>query len=314
MVACEKIEEEQGHQCSVNHSSRAELFIELHELGARRKDLIRARTGLTNRIRAITRRLASVNGKDDKKGLKRADDLYKAMSALRRSKPHDKDGESRETDIAIAALVRCLPFLVARDTLDEFVVDVEREMIKIARQLPVYAWVKTVKGFGEKNLACLVAETGDLSNYANPSKVWKRMGLAVIRGERQRKTTDADLAIEMGYSPERRAIVFVLGDCLIKGQGRDKDAGPYRKAYDEYKARKTSEMVPVCMGCKGTGKVKKKKKLVKCSNCNGTGGPAPWGCCKNHRAVAAQRYMEKRVLRDLWRAWRAQPQEHTTGG
>ena len=92
---------------------------------------------------------------------------------------------------------------------------------------------------------------------------------------------------------------------------------PYRKYYDEYKHRKENTMVDQCMGCRGTGKVsrvdrdseveqgaKKPRGQVKCPNCNGTGGPAPWGACAKHRHRAAIRYMVKRLLADMWVAWR----------
>jgi len=92
---------------------------------------------------------------------------------------------------------------------------------------------------------------------------------------------------------------------------------PYRKYYDEYKHRKESTMVDQCMGCRGTGKVtrvdrdadvaqgtKKPRSQTVCPNCNGTGGPAPWGACPEHRHKAARRYMVKRFLADLWVAWR----------
>jgi hypothetical protein len=92
---------------------------------------------------------------------------------------------------------------------------------------------------------------------------------------------------------------------------------PYRKFFDDYKRGKENTTVSVCMGCKGTGKVtrverdkevesgtKKPRKKSTCPNCEGTGGPAPWGASPAHRKAAANRYMVKMFLRDLWEAWR----------
>ena len=49
---------------------------------------------------------------------------------------------------------------------------------------------------------------------------------------------------------------------------------------------------------------KRPSKKIKCPNCSGTGGPAPWGASKAHRHTAATRYMVKMLLLDLWKAWR----------
>jgi hypothetical protein len=46
-------------------------------------------------------------------------------------------------------------------------------------------------------------------------------------------------------------------------------------------------------------------KTSKCSNCNGTGGPAPWGRSDAHRHQASIRYMVKMFLLELWKQWRA---------
>lgn len=90
--------------------------------------------------------------------------------------------------------------------------------------------------------------------------------------------------------------------------------------YEDYKHRKTSQIVDVCMNCKGTGHYTEKAKGVRggkkeepektpgkttiCNNCRGTGGPAPWGTGAAHRNMAAKRYMIKMFLLELWKAWR----------
>lgn len=111
---------------------------------------------------------------------------------------------------------------------------------------------------------------------------------------------------------------------------------PWRSFYDHYKNRKENTLVPMCMGCRGTGSYKlsakeadrlsflsalpverlrpeehgelkellEAKDGVKCSNCNGTGGPAPWGRSQAHRSAAAQRYMVKMFLLAFWKKWR----------
>ena len=158
-----------------------------------------------------------------------------------------------------------LPFLTARDAVAQRRKENEREARKLAVLLPVWKWAEGVSGFGSLGLAQIVGEAGDLSAYSDKSKLWKRMGLAVIDGQRQRRVKGAD-ALRHGYSPERRAIMFCIGDSLIKKQG------PYREIYLQRKEYEQAKL-PEPEGFK----------MV-------------W-----HRR--AQRYMEKWLLRDLWREW-----------
>lgn len=145
---------------------------------------------------------------------------------------------------------------------------VERELTAHAERLPVFAaFVEPLCGFGALGFAQIVGEAGDLSNYANPAKLWKRMGLGLVNGERQRKCTDAEKAAAHGYSPRRRSIMFVIGDSLLKKQNAYRELYLARKEYEQTKVPDGTKML--------------------------------W-----HRR--AQRYVEKRLLRDLWRAWRDQ--------
>jgi len=171
------------------------------------------------------------------------------------------------------------------ESLDGFRVEIarrrkhhEKALGKLAEELPVWPWAKDVRGIGALGLGQLVGECGDIGTYANPAKLWKRMGVAVIAGERQRKCKDAELALEHGYSPRRRAVLFNLGEALVK-QNRE---GAYRTLYLERKGLEASR--PPCPSCA------KRKASTSCS-------PA-------HIHNRARRYMEKRFLVDLWKAWR----------
>jgi len=85
----------------------------------------------------------------------------------------------------------------------------EDTMITHVKELPIYEWAMTIPGVGAISLAIILAEIGNLSDYSNPSKVWKRMGCGVIRGERQRKVAgDKELAIEHGYDGQRRSLIW----------------------------------------------------------------------------------------------------------
>lgn len=180
----------------------------------------------------------------------------------------EEDGDSRKRNDSLpsngdAVFFATLPLQEARAVLRKHRLKVERDLTALAMDLPVYTFVQNLHGFGALGLAQIVGEAGNLSKYANPAKLWKRMGLAVINGKSQRRVT-GDGALEQGYSPTRRAIMFCIGDALLKKQNA------YR---DLYLIRKAREMEKVPEG----------PKIL-------------W-----HRR--AQRYCEKRLLRELWRAW-----------
>lgn len=175
----------------------------------------------------------------------------------------------------------------------------EKEMEKLAKQLPVAEWVngQNQRGFGIPGLAIIVGELGDLNGYPNPGKIWKRMGCAPFesRGEMKMSSTwrgskpslSAAEWEDNGYSPRRRAVAFNLGDGLLKQNG----GGPYRKRYDEVKLR-CQELHPdwkwnKCDGCKGAG----------CEKCYQTGKQC--GHAHNH----AHLLMTKLLLKNLWIEW-----------
>lgn len=176
-------------------------------------------------------------------------------------------GEASAPILAMALM----PFLAAIENFAPERDRIEKELRKLAKSLPVYSWTSGIKGFGELNLAALTGECGDIGSYRSPSALWKRMGLAVINGGRQRRVADADLALEHGYNPSRRAVAYLLGECLVKaGEGC-----PYRSLYaarKDYELSREDESRPKSQG---------------------------------HAHNRAARHITKRALRDLWVAWRA---------
>lgn len=246
-----------GQTLTADHSHTIASLRELHR---QRQDFHRAEKSLTLQAKAICRRLCA-GDKDE------ANKLYAAME--------------KGADDAQAEMARMLtePFIQARSILEGNRKRTEKAMEKSAKTLPVAQWVEGIKGFGIASLAAVIGEAGDLSNYPTHSHLWKRLGLAVIDGGRQRLMTGAD-AIIHGYCPSRRSVVWNVGQCVFKAQSQrvDKEtgevkveAGEYRKLYD---ARKEYELPRV------EGK-------------------------KAHAHNRAMRYMEKKLMRDLWKAWRA---------
>jgi hypothetical protein len=149
----------------------------------------------------------------------------------------------------------------------------EREMQKAVKGLPIWPWALSVRGFGPLGLAQIVAECGDLTGYPSPAHLWSRMGVGLGPNRE---------AFYEGRNPARRGILHNIGESLIKA------CGPYKTVYDERKAFEATK--PACRRQFKTG--------GECFD------PETGLCRKAHLHNRAKRYMEKRLLRDLWRAWR----------
>lgn len=250
-----------GHSQAATQADRAaggDLISSLMELQSMRQGVLRAQIRLKNQARAFVRRSLGW----------RYDLPEKELSAIR-SKAESmvdaiEDGQTSNCAAGVSAMV--LTLAESRRPLDPLRKTVEKNMDEKAKSLPapVVDFVEVTKGFGYGSLAAIVGETGDIGSYSNPAKLWKRMGLAVFDGKAQRRTTDAELAIEMGFNPRRRSVIWNVGDSLIKSGGK------YKLIYDQ---RKTFEH----------GKNPEMSKL--------------------HAHRRAKRFMEKRLLLDLWRCW-----------
>lgn len=245
----------------IKQTSLDEVCNSLVELHRQRQDLHREEKSLTLRIKAKCRRLCDGDTTE-------ADQLYKALDS----------GEHPDAENARSV---CDPFLRARVLIHQDRAETEKRMREVAQALPVVEWVKQTRGFGLDSVAALIGETGNLANYPNPAKVWKRLGLAVIEGERQQKKTAAQEAIKHGYSPSRRSVVWNIGECLIKAGGYYADLYRKRKEVERQKAEAEGlEVVP-----SARLKDKTKQRSV------------------GHIHNRAKRYMEKRLVRDLWSVW-----------
>lgn len=240
------IESGGGGQCFHDTQGRGALssaIDTIREQWRRRQMWHRAEKSLTLQAKAMCRRLLAGDKKE-------AEVLYK--SAL----------NGQDHSLAPVALLAMQPLLEARDGIESSRLQVEKRLLILAKGLPVAPWIEGVRGVGLLSLAGIVGEAGDLSSYSNPAKLWKRMGLAVIGGERQRKK-EGDVGIVHGYNPARRSLMWTVGDCIIRAGGPLKELYNQRKEYE-----------------------------------------APRVATKMHAHNRAKRYIEKRLLRDLWRAWR----------
>lgn len=251
----------------------------IRETHRRRQDLHRAEKSLTLQIKAICRRLCAGTLALQWKSGEITEAEYRKRTKADADKLYDAIVKEKPHPLFLAATLNTASFFEARAIFEKRRAQTEKELERLAKSLPVATWVASIKGLGLGSLAAIIGEAGDLSLYATHSKLWKRLGLAVIDGGRQRRMT-GDAALAHGYSPQRRSIVWNIGQCVLKAQSArvDKEtgeeikpAGKYRNVYD---ARKAYE-------------------IARDPNIS-----------KAHAHNRATRYMEKLVVRDLWRAWR----------
>ena len=180
-----------------------------------------------------------------------------------------------------------------------------KEMKIIVKKLPIYKWLKENDqlGLGEKSLAVVIGEAGDLCDYDRPGKLWKRMGCAPYKSKEKMQMGSTWLRnkkdslskeewVDFGYCPRRRAEAYVIGTCLLKANGE----GPYRQRYNKARlnAAKSHPEWLVCSKCSGTGVVKSGKK---CDICKGE------GTVTMHLHKHAQLLMTKLLLKNVWMEW-----------
>jgi len=218
------------------------------------------------------------------------------------------------TNAPSAQLKHIVSNLAARRSYDKIKGDTEKDMSEAAGWLPASQWVKSVKGFGLLGLAKIIGETGDLSRrstiegrgYATKEKVWKRLGLAVINGERQQRKKGPEALLHR-FKPERRAEVWIVGGSLLKAQWRNgkKEGvppyalGPYGVVYGQRKAYTTAlnqnghyaeRAAQIVASMRQKGKEPPKE------NVEGR-------FTAKHLDRDARRIMTKFLIENLWRVW-----------
>lgn len=262
---------------------RAGVIAEIQALWKMRQRWHRAEKALVLQSKAICR--AFLDGDKDA-----ANKAYEAAT----------EGQAPSEDIAFALV----PFLSAIERFKDERGAIEKRLKKSARGLPAYAWALATPGFGEASFAAIVGEAGDVGSYKSVSALWKRMGLAVFDGERQRKKANADEAALHGYRPARRSVMWNVGGGLIGGMGHGprprleedvsgrNDLSDYQKLFIE-RCRYLAAREPEKYARKPVEKTDKK-----------TGEVAEFESYSAHCSAAAKRYVEKRFLRKLYAAWR----------
>jgi hypothetical protein len=166
-----------------------------------------------------------------------------------------------------------------------------KTMIGIVKRMPCHDWWVAIHGCSSLGLAMLLGETGDLSKYASPAKVWRRMGLDVMNGEANKNRFKG---MNTGYSKRRRMIAFRVSSAIVKA-----NSGHYREVYDirkGYEAERDSKGY-------NANYVKAREQFMldhyKTSKDKIKAGRLPQ-CIIDLRA---HRYMVKRLIADLWMEW-----------
>ncbi len=297
-----------------------DLIAEIRSVQRDRAWLIKSRIMVENRLRAmVAGKLGYHSGMSESERTKSFD---KANEIIKNIEDGVDDGSLGMESMVVDNRVYTQKI---RDNTKFY----EKHMIEMAMQLPIASWVlqKDQRGFGLLSLAILIGEAGDLCNYANPGKLWKRLGCApytfgengdekTLMGATWRSkregTLPADAWVDFGYSKRRRSIAYIFGESLLKQNGKDKpevverksgnggtpnlEDGPYRKRYDEAKAKAIISHPEwgVCSTCKGE---KKDKKGVSCSSCRGT------GAAKERYNLHGKLLMTKLLLKRVWIEW-----------
>jgi len=266
------------------------------ELYFRRRFYIGVMNKQTNAGKALVRRALGQEWDDSEesreKSSKRASGIVDLALKGKPQKAADADiAQVVGADLAVIA-AGLEPYQAARH-------QIELELARAARKLPIAPWQKSVWGFRELWSAAILGETGNLSNYSNPGKVWSRMGLAPYNGQaysqwRKKGGLTADEWTDAGYVPRRKSVMFVVGGgligCMSHGPrpfvGEDiskrDDLSPYQKLFVNrlrYEAARNPEM-------KRPDTEEGKESYSK------------------HAAFRAQRIVEKQFLKDLWIEWR----------
>jgi hypothetical protein len=177
---------------------------------------------------------------------------------------------------------------MSREPWDVIIKDAEAEMTRLVADLPGFKFQEATRGFGAIGFAQIVGEAGNLSAYKTPSRLWKRLGYAPygglamstwLRPKWRPRPLEKEEWIENPFKPERYAIMAQIGLYVWMSQwigknktedGVGKPNGPYGEVY-QHRREHTATVHP------------------------------DW--TDGHAHLDALRYVMKRLLLHVYRAW-----------
>lgn len=189
------------------------------------------------------------------------------------------------------ALERVEPFILAQHASQLRRKEAEKKIEKLAKMLPVWtAYVENLPGLGAKGLGLIIGEAGDLNDFERPTQLWTWMGVGLIPLEGpadpnpmiQRRCA-GDMGLIHRYNPERRSVLFTIGEALYKTEGPYRQMYLERKEYEREKAK--SEGLTVCPAAQ----IPKGEESKYRSD--------------GHIHNRARRYAEKQLLKNLLHKW-----------
>lgn len=259
----------------------ADLLREITADVALRRDFLVPEGDMTRRIKAKHRTFA-----------------YRRLKAAGKIKEGQrKFPKPTQADIA-GADSEYKAYYLARAALTEAKNNTERELLRCVARLPqdFLRWVDSVRGFGRLSAAQILAELGveglltGPRLYTSKSQIFKRMGLARVQMpdgsvETQGRRQGKEAAELHGFNPRRRSTMFVIGNNLV-----NQNDGEYRALYDDMKRRETEKATSAGLTVRPANKIPKGKAAAYRS--------------EMHIHIRAKRYIEKRLLKNLWQAWR----------
>ena len=210
----------------------------LAELQYRRRFYIKRLNMTENALRAVTRRALGWQWDMTEQERERLNNqAARIVDALMNGKT--LRANDREVADVVSGDVEVMR--QAREPMVKARHEIEKQMRREVRKLPVCSWAQGVRGLGELALAVIVAEAGDIGRYPNPGKLKRRLGLAPYKGHapstwrretwRERSLT-ADEWTELGYDATRLGELYgVVMEPMVKSQGA------YKALYDAEKAR-----------------------------------------------------------------------------
>jgi hypothetical protein len=266
-----------------------DIIEKIQELQVHRKFYIGLINKQTNACGALVRRALGFKWDEDDaaRGKIRTRAAKIVTAILSGKEPSEEDSavcDAISAELAVVAM--------ALAPLEKRRKEVEKQMEKLARDLPAYDFVKAVAGFGDKAYAVLIGEVGDLRGYSKINKLWKRLGMTPYEGHaysawRSEKRRDGSPAltanewIAAGYCPRRRAEMHAcIADPMSKHQkiAAEKSGTKYGQPTGRYgevyvARREHTEIIH-----------------------------PDW--TKGHSRDDALRVMTKALISDLWSEWR----------
>lgn len=179
-----------------------------------------------------------------------------------------------------------------------------RQMKKLAgfgKQLPHADWYVGFRGLNYASYAQMLGEMGNPLNYDNPAKIWRRMGLAVDAGRAHKNREKGRMT---GYSKDRRALMYVVANNVILHRNKEKGDPRYCKVYEKRKAyeqQRDEEGYNIHFVESNRNSL-----LISFSSSDNqkkiNSGRLPQAVIH----LRANRYVAKKILKDLWRKWHGQ--------